>query len=132
MFYEMSVTHIFSFVFGLYFISVGIGLFLERNQFQALMTQFSENAALSYLGGIVAFSIGAAIITLHQDWSSPLAILISALGWFILIKGMILLAFSKAMTRVMACKCFTSRLTAMAGIIFILIGLWMFFAATGA
>lgn len=92
----LPTTEIFAVAFGLYFIAVGIGIVLDRDAVQRLVTEFTGNVALSYLAGIMAFVVGATIIALHNDWSSrPLAIVVTALGWIVLVKGTLILAFRR-------------------------------------
>jgi hypothetical protein len=56
------------------------------------LTDFFENAALVWItGGLLLFS-GLLIIAQHQYWSSLAAILISLFGWYLALRGVVLLA----------------------------------------
>ncbi len=56
-----------------------------------------HSAFAFYLGGLIAFAIGAAIVSLHNDFSGPLAIFITLIGWVALIEGVIMLALPNVM-----------------------------------
>jgi hypothetical protein len=53
------------------------------------LTDFFENAALVWItDGLLLFS-GLLIIAHHQYWSSVAAILISLLGWYLTLRGVV-------------------------------------------
>jgi hypothetical protein len=57
-----------------------------------ILTAFFENEALVWItGGLLLFG-GLLIIANHQYWSSLSAILISLFGWYLALRGLVLLA----------------------------------------
>ena len=48
-----------------------------------------------FLGGIIAFVIGGAIVGVHNNWNSLLSGFISLVGWMSLLEGVLMLAFRK-------------------------------------
>ena len=57
-----------------------------------VLSAFFANAALAWItGGLLLFS-GLLIIAHHQYWSSLAAILISLFGWYLALRGVVLLA----------------------------------------
>ena len=69
----------------------------EQHQYVQNAGEIRQNAFAFYLGGLIAFAIGAVIVSLHNDFSGPLAIFISLIGWVALAEGVIMLAFPKVM-----------------------------------
>ena len=58
----------------------------------ALASGFFENPLFVWFaGGLLLFG-GLPIIAFHQYWSSPSAILISLFGWFLALRGLVLMA----------------------------------------
>lgn len=92
---DMTTTQILASLIGLYFVSAGIGLLVERPGMQAMFDELKASAMLGYLGGILAFAIGGTIVAIHNDWSSLVAGFVSLIGWISLLEGALLLAFRK-------------------------------------
>ncbi len=94
---DATLTEILARIFGLYMLAVGIGLALNSADLPKMLEEMRQSALAFYLGGLIAFAIGAAIVSLHNDFSGPLAIFISLFGWVALTEGVVMLAFPKAM-----------------------------------
>ena len=93
----MSDAQIFQ-LFSLVYLAVGIGMLINPGFYKKLFTDFWENAAVMYLGGISALVIGFLIlahrgIRCTQDW----AMILSLIGWLALIKGILILVQPKMM-----------------------------------
>ena len=97
MFGDATLTEILARIFGLYMLAAGIGLALNGDNMLKMIEEMRQSALAFYLGGLIAFAIGAAIVSLHNDFSGPLAILITLFGWVALAEGVIMLAFPKVM-----------------------------------
>jgi hypothetical protein len=80
---------------GLYFLAAGIGLLVERESLSELMKDLTTQPMLGFLGGILAFAIGGAIVGVHNNWSSFLAGFVSLIGWVSLAEGVLMLACRK-------------------------------------
>jgi hypothetical protein len=61
-----------------------------------MLSAFFENDALVWITGSLLLFGGLLIIAHHQYWSSPAAILISLFGWFLALRGLVLLARTAA------------------------------------
>jgi len=94
---DATLTEILARIFGLYMLAVGIGLTLNSTDLPKMLEEMRQSALAFYLGGLIAFAIGAAVVSLHNDFSGPLAIFISLFGWVALAEGVVILAFPKAM-----------------------------------
>ncbi len=94
---DATLTVILARIFGLYMLAAGIGLALNSANLAKMLEEMRQSTFAFYLGGLIAFAIGAAVVGLHNDFSSPLAIFISLFGWVALAEGVVMLAFPKAM-----------------------------------
>ncbi len=87
---EMSDSQIFQ-VFGILYVTVGIGLFLNREFYKKLFLDFVESPAMMYISGIMALLIGYLLVTFHNVWVMDWTVIITVCGWISLIKGMLIL-----------------------------------------
>ncbi len=97
MFADATLTEILARIFGLYMLAAGIGLALNSDNMLKMVEEMRQNPIAFYLGGLIAFAIGATIVSLHNDFSGPLATLVSLIGWVALAEGVVMLAFPKVM-----------------------------------
>jgi hypothetical protein len=109
MFADATLTEMLARIFGLYMLAAGIGVALNSDNMARIIDEMRQSAFAFYLGGLIAFAIGAAIVSLHNDFSGPLAIFITLIGWVALAEGVIMLAFPKAM------QAFTDRMLGLIG-----------------
>ncbi len=101
----MSDAQIFQ-IFSLVYIVIGIGILINPGFYKKLFEDFIENAAVLYLGGVMALVFGYLIIAFHNTWTMDLSVIITIFGWLALIKGILILirpkimiALSKAMVK---------------------------------
>lgn len=90
-----SLTETIALIFVLYFGAAGIGLLTDSKGFASVMDEFKTSIGLTYIAAIVAFALGATIISIHNLWSSPLEIIVSVMGWAALIEGVLMIAFRR-------------------------------------
>jgi hypothetical protein len=88
----LSVTQLLAVFIGLYMVAAGIGLLREGNSYATMIDELRANTALGFLTGAFVFALGAAMVAVHNLWTGPLAIVVSILAWWTLIKGLLLLA----------------------------------------
>lgn len=91
----MTTTETLAALIGLYFCAAGTGLLVERNNATELMRALIAQPVLGFLGGIIAFAIGGAIVGVHNNWDSLLAGIVSLVGWMCLLEGALMLACRK-------------------------------------
>jgi len=130
---DITVTEIFARIYGLYLLAAGIGLIADRALYTRAVAEFRDSPALVLLGGIAAFLIGAATVSLHNVWTGWPAILISLIGWIALIEGLLYIAARPLMTRLIARLSIPPSVATAIGIVVALIGLallWAGFAGT--
>ncbi len=92
---NLSTTQTLAALIGLYFVAAGTGLLVERQNMSAMFKDLSNHAMLGYLGGLIAFTIGGAMVAIHNDWSGLLAGFVTLVGWMALFEGVMMLAFRK-------------------------------------
>ena len=110
------------------FLTVVPGIIAVRApEMGALVSSFFENAALAWIaGGLLLFG-GLLIIAHHQYWSSASAILISLFGWFLALRGLVLLAALQLMARAAAGAVGAILAVRIGAEVLLLVGLWLTF-----
>jgi hypothetical protein len=66
---------------------VGAGLLLNRAAYQAAAEEVLKTRSLLYLFGLIAFLGGLAVVLTHNVWEWRWPVIITVLGWFMLIRG---------------------------------------------
>ena len=81
-----------SMLFGLYELATGLGSLTGRLRWDALIDEIARPPALVLITGLVTFTIGATLVSIHNLWTDALAVVVTLIGWLALIEGLILLA----------------------------------------
>jgi hypothetical protein len=129
---DATTTEIFARIYGLYFLAAGVGLLVDRAQYATAVAEFRQSVALSYLGGIAAFIVGAVTITFHNDWSNWAAIVITLVAWVSLIEGVLYIAARRVMVDLIGRIPLGSPVMIAIGVVVAVIGvalLWVGFSA---
>jgi hypothetical protein len=65
----------------------GIGLLVKPQVFRTMATEVVGSVTLIYLFGLIDFTGGLAIVLTHNVWVANWRVLITLLGWLLLIRG---------------------------------------------
>jgi hypothetical protein len=86
----------FARVLGPFFVIVPTTVAVRGSYMQELFTEFKANPMWPWLYGALLLMFGLVIIAFHQYWRSPAAIIVSVVGWFLAIRGVLLLTIPRA------------------------------------
>jgi uncharacterized protein YjeT (DUF2065 family) len=78
-------------LFAVVYIAVGLGMLLRPSHYGKMLTSFTENPAVLYLGGAMALTAGMLIVMFHNVWSGGWVVLLTIIGWLALVKGCLIL-----------------------------------------
>ena len=102
---------------------VAICLALNPRTFRTMASEIVHSVTLIYLFGLMDFAAGLAIVLVHNVWVADWRVLITLLGWLLLLRGLVrTLATEKIMgyaTRILAMK----RLFPVASAVMVVFGL---------
>ena len=84
-------TRMYARVLGPFFTIVPTTVAVRGSYMQTLFTEFKANPMWPWLFGAILLIAGLVIIAFHQYWRSPAAIIVSVVGWFLAIRGVLLL-----------------------------------------
>jgi uncharacterized protein YjeT (DUF2065 family) len=94
-----QVTSWLSLLIGAYMLAGGVGALVRGNLWPEIVAEFESSPALVAVTGAVAFAVGAIIVTVHNVWTSPAAIIVSLAGWAAVFEGLSLLAIPQLWLR---------------------------------
>jgi len=67
----------------------GIGLLLNPRSFRTMLTEVVGSLTLIYLFGLIDLAAGLAIVLTHNVWVANWRVLITLIGWLMLIRGVV-------------------------------------------
>jgi len=104
---------------GLVFMIFGIALFSKPQDFQNTLKDVAKSNAIMTLISIIPLTLGLAIVICHNIWIQHWIVLITIIGWLILIVGILRIFFHKEIMKKCA-KMANNRLY------FVWLGIFMF------
>jgi len=89
-------TRMFARALGPFFTIVPTTVAVRGSYMRELFTEFKANPMWPWLFGAILLMFGLVVIAFHQYWRSPAAIIVSVVGWFLAIRGVLLLTVPSA------------------------------------
>jgi len=86
-------------VIGLYLIVVGLVGLRAPTRWTRVLEDMRGSPGLVYITAVGPFFAGIALVTIHSLWTDPLAIVISLVGWLVLVESLLLFAVPDAFLR---------------------------------
>ncbi|UXA19393.1 hypothetical protein [Mycobacterium sp. SMC-4] len=89
-------TRMFSRVIGPFLVIVAAAALMRPSDMDTLMSEFGADTALPFVTGVFTLLLGLIVIALHPYWRGPAAIIVSVLGWWTALEGLMCLTFPRA------------------------------------
>ncbi len=89
-------TRMFARTLGPFFAIVPTTVAVRGAYMESLFTEFKANPMWPWLYGAILLMFGLIILSFHQYWRNPAAIIISVVGWIMAIRGVLLLTVPQA------------------------------------
>ncbi|KRE25653.1 hypothetical protein ASG82_19160 [Mycobacterium sp. Soil538] len=86
-------TRMFARVLGPFLVTIDLAAVLRASDMRTLLSDFSANSAWPWMSGAFILIAGLVVVALHQHWHGAAAIIVSALGWLIVVRAVLLLFF---------------------------------------
>jgi hypothetical protein len=83
----MDITTFLASLWGPVILAVGVGVFVSRGYYIKIYRDLEQAPLAVLLFGMVAMTAGIAHVLAHNIWDTFPQILVSFLGWAVLIKG---------------------------------------------
>jgi len=118
-------TRAFARIIGPFLVLVPGILVVRAPNLGTILSAFFQNEALVWVLGSLLLFCGLMIIAFHQYWSSPAAVMISLFGWFLALRGLILLTVPEWIMRGGAASMNVVPVVRAGFSILVLVGLWL-------
>lgn len=128
---SLARTRAFARIIGPFLIAVTGALELRTAEMGKFVQLFFENDLMVWIMATVLVFAGLLTIAFHQYWSRPSAIVISVLGWYLLLRGLVLLYAPQLYARATsaAVGSYHSVLYVRLGAgVMLMVGLWLTYA----
>jgi hypothetical protein len=77
---------------GLYMVAIAVGMLVNHRRTMAAIDEMARSGPWMLFSGMVASGVGLAVVLGHEVWrGGALPVLVSAMGWAALLKGLTLL-----------------------------------------
>ncbi len=106
---------------GPLFVVLGIGCLLNQTVYADMIGQAALVPVLIYLSGLMAFTAGVAMLNGWHAWTADWRIIITLLGWILVIAGIIRIVLP-TLTAVVAVTIYSASSVAIAGVVVLVIG----------
>ena len=77
---------------GPLFVVIGAGILLNSTVYSAMITEAVHSPTLIYFSGLSALIPGLAILNVHHSWTADWRVIITILGWLLVIGGVVRIA----------------------------------------
>lgn len=83
----------FARVLGPFLVIVDVTAVVRTSDMKGLLSEFVASSAWSWVAGSFILLAGLIVIALHPYWRGAAAIIVSIVGWLVVLRGLFLLAF---------------------------------------
>ncbi|MGB9224987.1 hypothetical protein [Mycobacterium sp.] len=118
-------TRVFARVLGPFLVIADVTAVARASDMQTLLSQFEANSLWTWVAGAFVLIFGLVIVAGHQYWRGAPAIVVSTLGWLVVLRGLLLLAFPKAFVSIASSMVGAQAWWVALCIAFALIGLYL-------
>jgi hypothetical protein len=108
---------------------IGIGILANPGYYRRLYKNLEEHGLVLLISAIAGIAVGLAIVLSHNAWNTTPEILVSLLGWIILIKGVVLAVFPKTIEGLAASLARIKGLFTIAAAIYLVLGGYLTYVA---
>ncbi|ORB75017.1 hypothetical protein [Mycobacterium scrofulaceum] len=92
---SQTATRFFSRVLGPFLVIVDVTAVARASDMQSLLSQFEANSMWTFVTGAFILLVGLTIVAAHQSWRGTAAVIVSLIGWLIVLRGLLLVAFPR-------------------------------------
>ena len=86
---DMAISAYLAKLIGPIFLTIGIGLLVNGPFYRILIGEALASHVLIYLSGVLSLLAGLAVVIAHNRWSGGWPVIITVLGWLMVIGGVI-------------------------------------------
>jgi hypothetical protein len=89
----MQASYFLARLIGPFCLVLGVGVLASGTNYRALAEEFLNSRALLFLAGLLSLGAGLAIVLTHNVWVMAWPVIITLLGWLMVIGGTVRIVF---------------------------------------
>jgi hypothetical protein len=125
----MVTSKIIAGLIGPTFIAVAAALLLNLGSISAVLEPLARNPALVLIYGIFLFVAGLAIVRFHNRWAANWSLLVTILGWILIIGGLFRMLFPLRLAEVAGDFSQSSSMVVVVAVVLLAVGAFLSFKA---
>ena len=94
----MGLSILVAKMLALIYISVGVGMLSGKFKDKKIIEDFENSPGLTYFAGMITLILGMLLVGYHNIWIKNWTLVITLIGWLILLKGIMLIAFPQCIS----------------------------------
>lgn len=118
----MDISVVVAHILGIFLAVMGVSMFINSKGTVTVVEESLQSKSVLWMWGLLATMAGALILAFNNVWTSGLPLVVTIIGWLVLIKGAFILfvpGSAASFYRIFAKK----SLVAFCGVIALIIGL---------
>ena len=123
----MELSILLGKVMGFYFVVMGLALLFKTKVLQKSMEDYINDAVTALSDGVFIFILGLLIVLNHNVWDNSWRVVVTLVGWFALIKGLIRLWMPKSTMNAIVNTMNNKNIYVIGGLVAILVGVFLLF-----
>jgi hypothetical protein len=84
---------------GVFTLILGVSMLLKQKMLMHIYEDFFKDRALVYFAGMIEVAAGALLVLKHNIWAGNVAKVVTILGWFLLLEGLLYMFASQGMLK---------------------------------
>jgi hypothetical protein len=128
----MAPTKLIAGLIGPLMVALGIAMLANRQVFPEMAAQLAQNYAVIFISGILSLLAGVAIVRVHNVWTGDWSVIITILGWLLILGGLVRMWFPQKASDIAKSFGDDPTLLLVGGIIILAIGAFLSFKAYSA
>jgi len=110
-------------------IALAAALLVNLGSISTLVESVSHNPALVLVSGVLSFVAGVAVVRVHNHWAGDWAVLVTILGWLLLVGGLVRILFPIWLAGMAANFVQSTGLIVGEAVVFLVIGVFLSYKA---
>jgi hypothetical protein len=106
-------------------IALAAATLINLGSISTLVESVSHDPALVMVSGVLSFVAGLAVVRVHNHWAGDWAVLVTILGWLLLVGGLVRLLFPIRLAGMAASFAQSTGLIAGEAVVFLVIGAFL-------
>ncbi len=99
----MGLSAFIAKIFALIYIAAGIAVLIGNLDFEKIINDLKQSASLTYFAGCVGIIVGTALVQHHNLWINHWSVIITVIGWIMLIGGLVTVIIPDVLFRMKGC-----------------------------